>query len=246
MYGFCLLLGLVLSTSIGERLCRKKKLDSQIFWKIVFYSSIFGLLGGRLYHVLHRADYFIFHPAEILSIWQGGLGLWGAVVGVSLGLFISTRKTNKFFAYADIFAVIAPLAQAVGRWANYFNKELFGFPTNLPWGIFIPQELRPEVYRYYARFHPLFLYESILDFLLFLFLYKAFSKNTIVGIRLSTGILSLAYLVGYSLIRFFLEFLRPGPWKFYNIPVSWLTSAVILLLAIFIWKRSKETRYQRV
>lgn len=234
MYGMCLFLGLFLATLVGERLCKKSKLDLQTFWKAVFYALLFGLAGARLYHVTHRLDYFIQHPLEIIAVWQGGLGIWGGIFGGLVGLFMSIRKTGKLLEYVDIFAVVAPLAQAVGRWGNFFNKELFGYPTNLPWGIYIPQELRPTPFKYFDRFHPLFLYELFLNLILFIILYRLYHRRKILGINLSNGSISMLYLVGYSVTRFFLEFMRPDSWKVANFPIASLISALVLSI-IVVW-----------
>jgi phosphatidylglycerol:prolipoprotein diacylglycerol transferase len=169
-------------------------------------------------------------------VWQGGLGIWGGIFGALLGLFMSTRKTRKLFAYVDIFAVGAPLAQAIGRWGNYFNKELFGLPTNLPWGIYIPFEFRPPINKYFDHFHPLFLYESLLCLILFVFLYKIFSRQKLFGKVISPGNIGIIYLIGYSFIRFFLEFLRTDPWKLVGVPVASLVAIVIVPILLILRK----------
>jgi len=246
MYGFCLLLGLVSATLLGEKLCKKRGLDVEIFWRAVFYGVLFGLLGARLYHVINRIDYFIQRPLEIIEVWRGGLGIWGAVAGGLFGIYTSLKKINRPLVYVDVFAVMAPLAQAIGRWGNYFNKELFGYPTNLPWGIYIPQELRPSAFKYYDRFHPLFLYESILDFILFILLYRLYHRRKVFGGNLSSGSITMLYLAGYSLIRFPLEFLRPDPWNIVGFPVAGIVSvSVFTLSAILYLNRRKFYLHQR-
>lgn len=236
MYGICLFLGIFLATLIGEKLCKKSKLDLQVYWKAVFYALLFGLLSARVYHVIHRVDYFTQHPLEVIAVWHGGLGIWGGILGGLLGIYLSTRKTGKLIEYADVFAVVAPLAQAIGRWGNYFNKELFGFPTKLPWGIYIPPELRPAVFKYYDHFHPLFLYESLLCLLLFVFLYRVYGRQKLLGKKLLDGNTAMLYLIGYSFVRFFLEFLRPDPWKILGIPTASLISFLVILVAFLLIK----------
>ncbi len=263
MYGFCIFLGIMCATLVGERLCKKHGLDAQVFWRMVFFALVFGLLGARLYHVIHRLDYFLVHPQEVFMVWQGGFGIWGAIFGGLFGLYLSSINLRKLgfaetratvvgtkivssrkdaVSYLDIFAVCAPLAQAIGRWGNYFNKELFGFPTNLPWGIYIPPHLRPETFKYYDRFHPLFLYELLLSFGLFVLLYRIYSlqdvhsrqdgrskqcQHFIGWILLPRGSFALLYLSGYAVIRFFLEFLRPNPWKVLNLPVASIVAIIV-------------------
>jgi len=259
MYGFMLFLGILVAVLLGERLCVRRGLDKQVFWRAVFYTLIFGLLGARLYHVLHRLDYFTGHPLETLAFWQGGLGIWGAIFGGLLGFFLSTGRISGFesgrstksrvyiskdgLAYLDIFAVCAPLAQVIGRWGNYFNKELFGYPTNLPWGIYIPPQLRPEQFKYYDTFHPLFLYESIMNLILFGLLLTVYNRQNRKKIASASGSFALIYLAGYSLIRLALEFLRPDSWKFSNLPIASFISVVTLTtVLIFFTKIRKHGR----
>jgi len=240
MYGFMLFLGILVAVLLGERLCVRRGLDKQVLWRAVFYSLVFGLLGARLYHVLHRLDYFLGQPLQIFAFWQGGLGIWGALFGGLLGFILSTRKIGRSpkspvfisknaLAYLDIFAVCAPLAQAIGRWGNYFNKELFGYPTNLPWGIYIPPQLRPEKFKYYDTFHPLFFYESVLNFILFGLLFAVYKSQGQDRKSLAPGSFAIIYLFGYSLSRFALEFLRPDSWKFLNFPVASIVALVVFL-----------------
>lgn len=264
MYGFCIFSGVLVVSLLGERLCKKRDLDAKIYWRAVFFALIFGLFGARLYHILHRWDYFVARPLEILFLWQGGLGVWGAIFGGLAGFSLSFVKTagkndrrvpkllidrvlvrKQILAYLDIFAVHAPLAQAIGRWGNFFNKELFGYPTNLPWGIYIPPQLRPEQFKYFDSFHPLFLYESLLNFALFILLYAFYSRKFLSANSTNktpfAGFFTLAYLFGYSLIRLSLEFLRIDSWKLFDFPVAGLIAIFIMFLTALILVKGTKT-----
>ena len=252
-----LFLGILVAVLLGERLCVRRGLDKQVLWRAVFYSLVFGLLGARLYHVLHRLDYFLGQPLQIFAFWQGGLGIWGAIFGGFLGFSLSTKKIGRAesgrstkspvstsksaLAYLDVFAVCAPLAQAIGRWGNYFNKELFGYPTNLSWGIYIPPQLRPEQFKYYDTFHPLFLYEVVFNLILFGFLFAVYSRKNQKKNAFAPGSFALIYLFGYSLIRFILEFLRPGSWVLFNFPIASLIS-LLAMLTISVWSIIKQRK----
>lgn len=270
IYGFLISFGVVVSCFLAEVLIKRhasvikvfKKgaknpvLDTTLFWNTVFVVGLFAFIGARFYHVI---DYFSFYrenPILIIKTWQGGMGIFGALLGGFLGIklvafvkafkFVKDYKGKKpklpavFLAYfltlADIFALVAPLAQAIGRWGNYFNNELFGKPTELPWALFVPFENRPEGFKLYERFHPLFLYESILNLVLFIFLLLVYKKLLIKKNWLEkynlTGALLFLYLGGYSLIRLFVEPLRINPWTVGIVPTASLISALLLVMSL--------------
>jgi prolipoprotein diacylglyceryl transferase len=125
----------------------------------------FGIVGGRLYHVVTDPELYFLpgrDPWNALKIWQGGLGIWGAVALGALGAWIGARRAGvSLTLFADSAAPAIPIAQAFGRWGNWFNQELFGAPTTLPWGLRIDAVHRPAGYEQYATFQPTFLYESL-------------------------------------------------------------------------------------
>jgi phosphatidylglycerol---prolipoprotein diacylglyceryl transferase len=230
MYGVLIALAILTASFIGEKLAKKKNYDLNLYWTIAFWSLIGGVLGARLYHVIDKWAYYSKDFIQIVELWKGGLGILGAVLGgiiaVLLVLLIKKQANSDKLKWLDIAAVVLPLAQAIGRWGNFFNKELFGTPTSLPWGINIPMQLRPEKYFLYDTFHPLFLYESFLDFLLFIVLYKSYEycgKN-----EKSGNILSL-YLMGYGSIRIFMEFLRVDPWMVNGLNVGQIVSILMII-----------------
>ena len=121
-----------------------------------------GIIGARLYHVITDYQLFEGHPERIVQIWKGGLGIWGAVIGGAVAVWIVGRRRGLVFA--DIADSIVPglaFAQAIGRWGNWFNQELFGGPSTLPWAVEIDRAHRPAGYAQYATFQPTFLYESL-------------------------------------------------------------------------------------
>jgi len=191
------------------------------------------------------------HPLLILTTWHGGLGIYGAALGGLLGLYLYLRRRGLDFLYwADIVIASLPLGQAIGRWGNFFNQELYGPPTTLPWGIQIAPLYRVppfnDLVRYPAetRFHPLFLYESLWNLLVcvaLLLLGRRF------GGRLLKGELLASYFVLYPLGRFFLEFLRFDSHRSFGLPTGqWLSAvSVAIALAVIIgrriWARRKIT-----
>lgn len=153
--------------------------------------------------------------------WQGGLGIWGAVIGGALGLSIYTaRRKKSFLVKADVVATVLPLGHAIGRWGNFFNSEISARPTSLPWAV--------------NGRHPLFLYESLLDFILFLILARTAGKAPPDGRLLSI------YLAGYGVIRFFLEFLRINPWKVGVLNVAQMVSILSIVTSVYIFNKGRQ------
>ncbi|MCX6785143.1 MAG: prolipoprotein diacylglyceryl transferase, partial [Candidatus Komeilibacteria bacterium] len=140
-------------------------------------------------------------PWAILKIWQGGLAIHGALAGGFLAVVVwAHRNKESVWQYLDLLALSLPLGQAIGRWGNYFNQELFGQPTTSWWGIYIEAINRPDGWVNFSTFQPVFLYESLLSLALFWWLWhkRASGQGAVVG----------WYLIGYGIIRFVLEFIR--------------------------------------
>lgn len=234
-YGLIIFLAIIGSLYVVKLFVNKK--DAEIFWELALYTLLCGLIGARLYHVLNFFSYYIANPLKIFEIWGGGLGIWGAFLGGALGatLYLKHKKQNIPY-WLDLISVSLPLAQAVGRWGNFFNQEIFGLPTNLPWGIYIKPENRLQGFRTFATFHPLFLYESLLDLFLFCILFSLYKRYKD---RVDNGVFTAIYLGSYSTIRFFLEYLRINPWKVAGLNVSQCISILVLAFSIvFIRKKA--------
>ena len=205
---------------------------------IAFWALLGGILGARLYYVLLSSSYYIKHPLEIIMLQNGGLSIQGALLGGIIAVLIYTKKTQTdFFKYADLYALGLPIAQAIGRWGNFFNSEAFGLPTSLPWGVFIPEALRPNAYNMYEFFHPTFLYESLWNIFIFLILFfvikKHFFKNK--------GVVFFSYLILYSLGRILIETIRvDSVLNILGIPVAvWACFITIIISVVFLKKITK-------
>jgi phosphatidylglycerol:prolipoprotein diacylglycerol transferase len=201
-----------------------------------------GAIGARLYHVIDQWDYYMQHPGLIIG--GRGLGIFGAIIGGALGLIIYTRwKRLSTLRWLDILAPGVILAQAIGRWGNFFNQELYGYPTNLPWAIYIDPAHRLPGYENYSHFHPLFLYESIWDLLGFAVLMLLGRK---LRHRLRDGDIFFLYVVYYSVGRFFLEGLKINVWTLWGVPTArWITGlAIVAAIVVMIFRHYKH--YQEV
>ena len=166
-YALCIILGVVVAIWIGERRWTARGGVRGQVSDIAIWAVPFGLVGGRLYHVITDPARYFGHdgnPVAVLYVWQGGLGIWGAIALGGVGAWIGARRYGvRLPPLADALAPGIVVAQAIGRWGNWFNQELFGKPSTLPWALKIDPEHRPPGYEQYATFHPTYLYECIWD-----------------------------------------------------------------------------------
>ncbi len=223
-YGLILMAGAVAGAWLATKSARRRGHDEETVWDLLTYLLVGGIIGARLWHVFTPSpSLLVLDPAtgelvnpyfaggtvqilDILSVWKGGLGIPGAVIGGAVVLYFYAKRRGLSFAeWADIAAPSLPLGQAIGRWGNFFNQELYGAPTNLPWAIRIDPAHRVPGYEQFEFYHPLFLYESILNLANMFFLLWLSQRYTD---KLKIGDLFLTYLVTYPLIRFSLDFLR--------------------------------------
>lgn len=223
-YALFILTGIALATWLGDRRLTRRGGEPGVIIDIALWAVPFGIIGGRIFHVItHPNDYF-FEGADLTAvfrIWEGGMAIYGALALGALGAWIGVRRAGlKFWSVADALAPGILLAQAIGRLGNYFNQELFGLPTTLPWGLEIPitNPAYPNGLPEGLTFHPTFLYEmlwSLAGVVVLLWLDK---RN-----ELRWGKLFGLYLVWYSIGRIWVESIRIDP------------SEIILGLRINIW-----------
>ncbi len=206
-YALAIILGIVAAIWIGERRWiarggRQGEISDLALWAVPF-----GLVGGRLYHV--ATDYQLYfgedrNPITALYVWRGGLGVWGAIAFGALGIVVGAKvKGLKVLPVLDALAPGVLVAQAIGRWGNWFNQELFGGPTDLPWGLEIDLDHRPAGYLDVATFHPTFLYEFVWNLLAFALVVWADRR-----FRLGHGRVVALYVMAYTLGRGWIEMLR--------------------------------------
>jgi phosphatidylglycerol:prolipoprotein diacylglycerol transferase len=209
-YGLCIALGIALGTWITARELTRKGYDGALALDALFFVVPLGFIGARVYHVLTDYELYRKDPfPSVFEVWNGGLGIYGAVIGGFLGVLLFARVRGiSPLAFADAAAPGLVLAQAIGRFGNYFNQELFGRPSDLPWAIEIAPENRPPGFKDAVSFHPTFLYESIWDVLvclILLYVARRFMHS------LKNGDILLLYVCLYSVGRFFVEMLRIDP-----------------------------------
>ncbi len=243
-YGVFIAIAFLIAYFIAENLIKKKQLNLECFNDLILLILIFSIFFARLWFVILSWDYFKNNLTEIPMIWLGGQSIHGGIFGAIFAtlMFSKIRKVS-FYAYIDVIAVVTPLGQAIGRWGNFFNNEAFGRPVQdhffIPIWLNIPIHYRPEKYLSYKFFHPTFLYESFFDLILFVFLYRnclAWSNRP--------GKCFWFYLFGYSIIRFFLEFIRVDSlYLFGTFSSAHVISVVILILSgIMLCSKSEKQK----
>ena len=206
-YALAIITGVVVAVWLGEKRWVARGGKPGQVGDIAIWAVPFGLVGGRLYHVI--TDYQLYFgegrdPVTALYVWQGGLGIWGAVALGAVGAWIGARQAGvKFLPLADALAPGIVIAQAIGRWGNWFNQELFGRPTTLPWGLEIDPEHRPEGYADVATFHPTYLYEFVWNLGVAGLVIWADRR-----FRLGYGRAFALYVMGYTAGRAWIEHLR--------------------------------------
>lgn len=232
-YGLLMASAVLIGTTLSQSLAKRRGINPEVISELIIWLVIAAIPCARLYYVLFEWQNYAQHPEQILQIWHGGIAIHGAILGGLVAALIFARfKQVPFWQLADIVAPSLILGQAIGRWGNFFNSEAFGRPTDLPWKLYIPPALRPLGYESEDYFHPTFLYESlwnlaVFGLLLILFFRALQSKPT-----LKLGTIFLAYLVGYSLGRFWIEGLRTDSLMLGALRIAQVVSLVGIALGL--------------
>ncbi|MBN1148449.1 MAG: prolipoprotein diacylglyceryl transferase [Anaerolineales bacterium] len=248
-YGIILMLGALAGAWLAARESSRRGQDSEIVWDGLIWVLIGGIIGARIWHILTpppsnvemgiTTAWYLTHPLDALSIWKGGLGIPGAVIGGVLALYLFTRKYKlNFLFWTDCAAPGLALGQAIGRWGNYINQELYGAPTDLPWAVHIDPAHRLPGYQEQETYHPLFLYESLwslANMALLLWLVRRYPQ------RLRDGDIFLVYLIVYPVGRFLLEFIRLDASMVAGINANQTFMLVVALAAagLLAWRHSR-------
>jgi prolipoprotein diacylglyceryl transferase len=233
-------IGVLVAAKVAEVRWVRRGHPAKQFGDLVVWIVVAGVIGARVYHVITDYQLFEDDPLKAFEIWKGGLAIWGAVIGGALAAIVLCRR--RHLDLGDLLDSIAPglvFAQAIGRWGNWFNQELFGAPSTLPWALEISPAHRPDEYLQYSTFQPTFLYESLycaaLGFAL-IWIDKRFS--------LEKFQLFALYCMGYTAARFVFEEIRIDPANTIG-PLrvnAWVCIVVFLAaLAWFLWLRTHGT-----
>ena len=240
-YALCIITGIAIAIWLGGKRFQYTTIQGQsIVSEVAIVAVPSGIIGGRIYHVISSPNaYFGANgsPIDAFKIWEGGLGIWGAISLGLFGAYLRYRSLAKkvelpsFAVFADALAPGILFAQAIGRFGNWFNAELFGRPLDTWWGLEIPYKYRPRGYGLFETFHPTFLYEAIWSTALAILL-------IIFGKRWANGATFAIYIAGYSLGRFFIEGIRiDAAQNIGGLRLNQWTSIAILSLGLLIFYR---------
>lgn len=237
MYALCILVGVVVAVVLGNRRYLARGGRDGFVTEIATVAVPIGLVGARIYHlVTSPAAYFgkHGHPLAALYIWRGGLGIWGGVLAGAYVAYVMCRRQGvSFVVLADAVGPCIALAQALGRFGNYFNQELYGRPSGLPWALRIDSAHRLPGYENVATYQPTFLYEALWDVGVFGLCVWADRR-----FKLRGGQVFVLYIAAYTVGRFWVEALRIDPANtFFGIRLNDLTSVVVFVAAtaVFVW-----------
>jgi len=235
-YGLLIGLGFVAAFAVGQLIIMKQRpkpnfYNPDEFDNFAFMILLGGIIGARLWFVILNYDYYLRYPSEIVQIWLGGQSIQGGLIGGTIASAFYCRNTKKFLYYFSAIACVLPLAQAIGRWGNFFNEEAFGSVTDLPWKLYISHT---------GQFHhPTFLYEAIWNLIVFitmLFLNKYFYKDTYDS-RFDLRLIA-AYLMLYSTGRLIIESIRTDSEMIGIFPAASVLSIIAIGIAGILWFKS--------
>ncbi len=249
-YGILIMLGAVAATWLASREVKRYHQDPEMAWDLLPWALIGGIIGARLWHVLFppasmveqgiTTMFYLTHPLDALNLRKGGLGIPGAVLGGLVSVWIYCRvKKVPLGPWVDAIVPGLALAQGVGRWGNFFNQEVYGSPTNLPWKLFIDASHRLSGYENVEYYHPLFFYEflwNIANMAVLLWVSRRFAS------WLKTWDLFLIYAAIYGFGRFWLEFLRldPAPVGLLNINQSIMGAIFVVSVLVLLFRHRKS------
>lgn len=246
--GLLIALGIAFGALLAALESKHRFQDAEIIYYLFMPVTVGGWLGARLWHVLTPplssvqlgliTGHYLSNPLDILAFWVGGFGIPGAILGGMIALWLTTRKEGlPFWELTDVLAPGVVLAQTIGRLGNFFNQELYGLPTDLPWAIFIQPDHRLPGYEQVEFYHPLFAYEALLTLgCLILLLWLARGR---LAEQLKPGGLFLVYLTYYSLVRFLLEILRLDVAIVNNVNANQVFFAVLFVVAAGVLARRR-------
>jgi len=223
-YGVLIVSGIIMAVLVSWRLALRQNISFDSLLDLALVAVPLGLVGARLYYVIFNWSYYSANPGMIIAIWHGGMAIHGSILAGALAVFLMSRRQGiPFRLWGDVITPGLILAQAIGRWGNFFNQEAYGYETDLPWAMFIDGAYR----------HPTFLYESLWDALGFVLLLTLTLRRP--RALHATGDVAACYLIFYSCGRFCIEHFRTDSLMLGPLQAAQMISIVGVLLGIFLF-----------
>jgi phosphatidylglycerol:prolipoprotein diacylglycerol transferase len=256
-YGIILMVATMIGGWLATREVERRGHNPEIVWDLLIWLVIGAIIGARIWHVFTPSpsliaegittQWYFEHPLDMLNLRRGGLGVPGGVIGGAIALFFFVRQNRKGLKFAEWVDIIAPslaLGQAIGRWGNFFNQELYGAPTDLPWKIYIEPARRLAGFTDKEYYHPLFLYEAIWslgNMFLLIWITRRFKD------LLKPGDVFLVYLITYPVGRFLLDFLRLDASQLVGVNANQTFMAIVAIVsaAALIWRHRSSTAVKK-
>lgn len=238
-YSITMLLAILTGSFLFYKALKRKKVSDYHITNILFYAILFGILGARIYYVLFNLDYYLEYPIEILEVWNGGLAIHGAIIGGIISIFVYCKKHKiNILKITDAASFSVIIAQAIGRWGNFFNGEAHGGITTLEKleSMLIPNFIIKGMYIEGNYYIPTFYYEFLWNILGFIVLFTIYKKYK----KLKTGMLTGMYFMWYSFGRFFIEGLRTDSLMISPIALIILVVLFILAILFMLYKRFRK------
>lgn len=238
-YGILIAIGVIVAIIVSRHRYARFGGSAELFEKVAIWAVVIGFLGARAAYVVTHTGRFAGRPWAMLYIWEGGLALYGGLVfGALTIIYLVNKHQGDLFAIGDAIAVGLPLAQAIGRLGNYFNQELFGTPSDLPWAIIIDPARRPDGYEQFETFHPTFAYEALWNLLILVPTILWLERRGTLAKGASWGV----YVAMYAFIRFVMELIRTDTtFRFLGLSRNgWVSVAAFIGGLAWIWYTQKR------
>lgn len=232
-YSIMIMIGAIVAIILIKKEAKKRNINNDFITNLIFYGFIFGLIGARLYYVIFNFDYFSRNILEIFKVWNGGLAIHGGIIFGTITIIVYCKKYNiSILKILDICAVGIIIAQAIGRWGNFFNQEAYGMATNISHlqSLHLPTFIIEGMNINGTYYQPTFLYESIWNvfgFILLITIRKFYKK-------LKTGQLTGMYLIWYSIGRFIIEHFRSDSLMLFNFKIAQIVSIILFIIGIIL------------
>ncbi|MBR2603868.1 MAG: prolipoprotein diacylglyceryl transferase [Bacilli bacterium] len=246
-YSLCILLGIIVAYIVIRLEGHDQRLNKDYIFNVVFYGLIIGILGARLHYVLFNLDYYLSYPSEIIKIWHGGLAIHGGIIAAAIFVYFYSTKVQKtsFLRSLDVILPGVIIAQAIGRWGNFFNQEAYGIVVSkgLLQKLLIPNFVIKGMYIDGAYHLPTFYIESILCLIGFIIILLIRNHRNV-----RVGYVTAFYLIWYGIIRFIIELFRTDSLMLFNIKIACVISVIFILLGVWLFYYTtykKNLRYRR-